>query len=271
MAYGFCDSIGMQFIQGNNRNQSYFSTLEEQVSAENSVRLIDAFIDKLDLQQLGFSSTIHKSEGRPPYAPGVLLKLYLYGYLNKIRSSRKLEKECSRNIELQWLLQCLQPNYHTIADFRKIHGAALQSMFRLYIQFLSDAGLLGKTTIGIDGSKFKAVNSKKNNYNQKKIDKHQQFIKDKTEKYLAELDDLDKQEASNNNDEFEIKKEKIKQGLEKLKERSIKYDTLQQQLNNTADRQISTTDTDSRSILITKSIVEVAYNVQNAVDLPAGR
>ncbi len=256
----------MQFIQGNNRNQSYFSTLEEQVSAENSVRLIDAFIDKLDLQQLGFSSTIHKSEGRPPYAPGVLLKLYLYGYLNKIRSSRKLEKECSRNIELQWLLQCLQPNYHTIADFRKIHGAALQSMFRLYIQFLSDAGLLGKTTIGIDGSKFKAVNSKKNNYNQKKIDKHQQFIKDKTEKYLAELDDLDKQEASNNNDEFEIKKEKIKQGLEKLKERSIKYDTLQQQLNNTADRQISTTDTDSRSILITKSIVEVAYNVQNAVD-----
>jgi transposase len=254
----------MQFIQGNNRHQSYFSTLEGQVSADNAVRLIDAFIDKLDLQKLGFANTLHKSEGRPAYAPQVLLKLYLYGYLNKIRSSRKLEKECSRNIELQWLLQNLTPNYHTIADFRKVHAQRLQSMFKLYVQFLCDTGLLGKTTIGIDGSKFKAVNSKKNNYNQKKIDKHRQFIDDKTAKYLQQLDELDKEE--NNSDELVIKKEKIKQGLEKLKERTIKYDTLQQQLDATDDKQISTTDTDSRSILITKSIVEVAYNVQNAVD-----
>src|SRR3982750_2534397 len=157
----------MQFIQGSNRQQTYFTTLEDQVGADNPVRLIDAFVDKLHLQQLGFTHTVHKSEGRPPYAPGVLLKLYLYGYLNKIRSSRKLERECSRNIELQWLLQGLQPNYHTIADFRKLHAMPLQSMFRLYVHFLGDAGLLGKTTIGIDGSKFKAVNSKKNNYNQK--------------------------------------------------------------------------------------------------------
>ena len=254
----------MQFITGNNRHQSYFSTLEDQVSADNAVRLIDAFIDKLELQQLGFSKTIHKSEGRPPYAPQVLLKLYLYGYLNKIRSSRKLARECSRNIELQWLLQNLQPNYHTIADFRKLHAVPLQNMFKLYVQFLSDADLLGKTTIGVDGSKFKAVNSKKNNYNQKKIDKYQQFITDKTTKYLQELDELDKEE--NNSDELIIRKEKIQQGLAKLKERTIKYDTLQQQLNATEDRQISTTDTDSRSILITKNIVEVAYNVQNAVD-----
>ena len=254
----------MQYIQGNNRNQTYFITLDDQLAADNPVRLIDAFVDKLDLQKLGFTGTVHKSEGRPPYAPQVLLKLYLYGYLNKIRSSRKLEKECSRNIELQWLLQSLQPNYHSIADFRKLHAAPLQSMFKLYIQFLSDADLLGKTTIGIDGSKFKAVNSKKNNHNQKKIDKHQQFIALKTAKYLQELDELDA--AENNSDELAIKKEKIKQGLEKLKERSIKYDTLQEQLNATDDKQISTTDTDSRSILITKSIVEVAYNVQNAVD-----
>jgi transposase len=259
----------MQFIQGTNRNQSYFSTLEAQVSADNAVRLIDAFIDKLDpiaigLEKLGFAKTVHRSEGRPPYAPSVLLKLYLYGYLNKIRSSRKLEKECSRNIELQWLLQNLQPNYHTIADFRKLHAQALQNMFKIYVQFLNDAGLLGKTTIGIDGSKFKAVNSKKNNYNQKKIDKHRQFITDKTEKYLQELDELDNQETGS--DELDIKKEKIAEGLKKLKERSIKYDTLQEQLNNTNDKQISTTDTDSRSILIVKSIVEVAYNTQNAVD-----
>ena len=254
----------MQYIQGNNRHQTYFASLEDQVLADNPVRLIDAFIDKLDLQKLGFNTTVPKTEGRPAYAPQVLLKLYLYGYLNKLRSSRKLERECSRNIELQWLLQNLQPNYHTIADLRKVHAMALQNMFKLYVQFLSDENLLGKSTIGIDGSKFKAVNSKKNNYNQKKIDKHQQFIVDKTAKYLQELDALDTEE--NNSDELIIKKEKIQQGLAKLQERTIKYDTLQEQLNATDDKQISTTDTDSRSILITKSIVEVAYNVQNAVD-----
>ncbi len=257
----------MQFITGNNRQQTYFSTLEEQVAADNPVRLIDAFIDKLDLQKLGFTNTVHKSEGRPPYAPAVLLKLYLYGYLNKIRSSRKLEKECSRNRELEWLLQCLQPNYHTIADFRKLHAKPLQAMFKLYVQFLAGAGLLGKTIIGIDGSKFKAVNSKKNNFNQKKIDKHYQFIEDKTQKYLSELDELDKQEAAQGRtDDLIIKKEKIAEGLKKLKERTIKYDTLQQQLDNTEDKQISTTDADSRSIIIVKNIVEVAYNTQNAVD-----
>jgi transposase len=257
----------MQFIQGNNRHQTYFATLEEQVSPDNPVRLIDAFIDKLDLPKLGFTNTVHKSEGRPPYSPAVLLKLYLYGYLNKIRSSRKLEKECSRNSELQWLLQSLQPNYHTIADFRKVHAKSLQFMFRLYVQFLGDAGLLGKTTIGIDGSKFKAVNSRKNNFNQKKIDKHQQFIEVKTAKYLAELDELDKKEAATGGaDNLQIKKEKIALGLAKLKERTIKYDTLQEQLNNTEDKQISTTDVDSRSIITVKNIVEVAYNIQNAVD-----
>ena len=256
----------MQFITGSNRQQTFFTTLEDQVATDNPVRLIDAFIDKLDLAKMGFTNTVHKSEGRPPYAAGVLLKLYLYGYLNKIRSSRKLEKECSRNRELEWLMQNLQPNYHTIADFRKVHAASLKSIFRLYVQFLGDAGLLSKTTIGIDGSKFKAVNSKKNNFNQNKIDKHQQFIKDKTEKYLRELDELDAHENKTGSDELQIKKEKIAQGLAKLKERTIKYDTLQDKLNNTDDKQISTTDTDSRSILITKAIVEVAYNTQNAVD-----
>ena len=257
----------MQFIQGSNRNQACFTTLDDQVSADNPVRLIDAFIDKLQLEKLGFTHTVHKSEGRPPYAPAVLLKLYLYGYLNKIRSSRKLEKECSRNRELEWLLQNLQPNYHTIADFRKLHAKPLQSMFKLYVQFLADAGLLGKKIIGIDGSKFKAVNSKKNNYNQKKIDKHRQFIEDKTAKYLAELDEIDKEETtSGGTDDLVIKKEKIAQGLARLKERTIKYDALQEQLNNTEDKQISTIDPDSRSIIIVKSIVEVAYNTQNVVD-----
>ena len=253
-----------RYIGGSNRHQSYFSTLEDQVSGDNAVRLIDAFIEKLDAEKLGFTKTIPKAEGRRAYAPQVLLKLYLYGYLNLILSSSALEGEYTRNIELQWLLQNLVPNYHTIADFRKEHGVALQNMFKVYVQFLSDAGLLGKTTIGIDGSKFKAVNSKKNNYNEKKIDKYRQFITDKAEKYLQELDELDKQES--NSDELQIKKEKIAEGLAKLKERTIKYDTLQEQLNNTDDKQISTTDAESRSIIIVKNIVEVAYNTQNAVD-----
>ena len=230
---------------------------------------MSAFIDKLDpiAEIRFFTGIVHKSEGRPPYAPSVLLKLYLYGYLNKIRSSRKLERECSRNIELQWLLQNLQPNYHTIADFRKLHATALQSMFRLYVQFLSEAGLLGKTTIAIDGSKFKAVNSSKHNYNQKKIDKYQQFIEDKTAKYLQELNEMDKLESAGGDELPDKKRKKIAEGsLAKLKERRIKYDKLQEQLNNTDDKQISTTDPDSRSIIIVKNIVEVAYNTQNAVD-----
>jgi len=114
----FVSIILMQHIQGTNRHQTYFSTLEEQVAADNSVRIIDAFVNKLDLQKLGLGETMPKTEGRPPYAPSLLLKLYLYGYLNKIRSSRKLEQECYRNIELRWLMQELCPNYHTIADFR---------------------------------------------------------------------------------------------------------------------------------------------------------
>ena len=255
----------MKFIEGTHRQQTYFATLDEQVSADNGVRLMDAFIDKLELAKLGFINTVHKSEGRPPYEAVVLLKLYLYGYLNKIRSSRKLEGECSRNIELQWLLKQLQPNYHTIADFRKLHSKALQNMFRLYVHFLSDAGLLGKTTIAIDGSKFKAVNSKKNNYNQNKIDKHRKFIEEKTSRYLQHLDELDAQENTQA-DDVVVKKEKIAEGLQKQKERSIKYDDIQQALDATTDRQVSITDPDSRSILVTKSIVEVAYNVQNAVD-----
>jgi transposase len=253
-----------KFITGADRHQTIFTTLEDQVAADNPVRLMDAFVNKLEAEKLGFTKATASTEGRPPYAPQVLLKLYLYGYLNKIRSSRKLARESIRNTELQWLLQNLQPNYHTIADFRKQHGQALQNMFKLYVQFLDEAGLLGKTTIAVDGSKFKAVNSKKSNYNQKKIDKHRGFIEEKTQKYLQELDELDKQESSS--DELTIKKDKIAEGLKQLKERSIKYDSLQQQLDNTDDKQISTTDTDSRSIIIVKSIVEVAYNTQNAVD-----
>jgi len=254
----------MEFIQGVNRHQTYFSTLEEQVAADNSVRFIDAFVEKLDLQKLGFSNTVHKGEGRPPYGPQVLLKLYLYGYLNKIRSSRKLEKECSRNVELQWLLQNLKPNYHTISDFRKHYGQAIKNLFKLYVHFLDELSLLGKQTIAVDGSKFRAVNSRKNNYNQKKIDKHQAMIEEKADNYLKELDELDKEETDDGG--LSYRKEEVEAALQRLMERKIKYDDLQQQLDNTEEKQISTTDAESRALIINKNIVEVAYNTQAAVD-----
>jgi transposase len=254
----------MQHIQGTNRHQTYFSTLEQQVAADNPVRIIDAFVNKLDLQKLGFSQTILQSEGRPPYAPALLLKLYLYGYLNKIRSSRKLEQECTRNIELRWLMQELCPNYHTIADFRKQYSEALKNLFKLYVHFLGEMGLLGKQTIAVDGSKFRAVNSRKNNYNQRKIDKHQAMIEDKADTYLKELDEIDKDETGDNG--LSYRKEEVEAALQRLTERKIKYDELQQQLDNTEEKQISTTDPESRALIINKNIVEVAYNTQTAVD-----
>lgn len=260
----FASLIVMQFKQGTNRHQTCFITLDQQVSPGNPVRLIDAFVDKLDLPKLGFSRTTPKGEGRPPYAPPVLLKLYLYGYLNKVRSSRKLEQECYRNIDLRWLMQELCPNYHTIADFRKQHSEALCNLFKLYVHFLDELELLGKQTIAVDGSKFRAVNSRKNNYNQKKIDKHQAMIEQKAADYLSQLDELDKDDTNNNEPSYH--KEEVEAALQRLMERRIKYDDLQQQLDNTEEKQISTTDAQSRALIINKNIVEVAYNTQAAVD-----
>jgi transposase len=176
----------MHFIEGVNRYQLQFSCLEDNVSSDNPVRLMDAFVDKIDLSQIGITNTMLKAEGHPPYHPSVLLKLYLYGYLNRIRSSRKLQTECYRNLEVRWLTGELTPNYHTIADFRKEHPKALKALFKLFVLFVKEQGLLGGELVGIDGSKFRAQNSKKNNYNQKKIDRHQAYIDNKTEAYLKE-------------------------------------------------------------------------------------
>lgn len=260
----FASTVVMQFKQGTNRNQTSFTTLDQQVRDNNAVRIIDAFVDKLNLQKLGLSNTVHKSEGRPPFAPQLLLKLYLYGYLNKIRSSRKLQQECCRNIELRWLMQELTPNYHTIADFRKDNSESLKNLFKLYVQFLDELDLLGKQTVAIDGSKFRAVNSSKNNYNQRKIEKHRAMIKQKADQYLKELDELDKDETDEGGPSY--RKEEVEAALQRLTERKIKYDDLQQQLDDTEGKQISTTDADSRAIIINKNIVEVSYNTQAAVD-----
>jgi transposase len=260
--------MGMKIIQGSSRRQMQFTSLDDLITADNAVRIIDSFVEKLELLQLGIVVQQPKSKAKPGGAPRfddrLLLKLYLYGYLNKIRSSRKLEQECNRNVELRWLMQELVPNYHTIADFRKNHHAALKNLFKLYVHFLDELNLLGKQTIAIDGSKFRAVNSSKNNYNQRKIDKHKTMIEEKADKYLKELDELDKDDTDDNSPSY--RKEEVEAALQRLTERKIKYDDLQQQLDNTEEKQISTTDADSRAIIINKNIVEVSYNTQTAVD-----
>lgn len=258
----------MKIIQGTSRHQIQFSSLDNLLATDNPVRILDAFVEKFDMKQLGILPHNSKQQSHSGGAPGfdnkLLLKLYLYGYLNKIRSSRKLEQECRRNVELRWLMQELVPNYHTIADFRKNHPDSLKNLFKLYVQFLDELNLLEKQTIAIDGSKFRAVNSSKNNYNQRKIDKHQAMIAEKADKYLKELDELDNDETDDNGPAY--RKEEVEAALQRLTERKIKYDDLQQQLNNTEEKQISTTDTDSRAIIINKNIVEVSYNTQGGVD-----
>jgi transposase len=266
----------MKTIQGISRQQIQFTSLDDLVAADNPVRILDAFVERLDPIAIGLSkigigqrSVKHRTSktnpgGAPRFDNKLLLKLYLYGYLNKIRSSRKLEQECCRNIELRWLMQELAPNYHTIADFRKDHAGTLKNLFKLYIHFLNELNLLGKQTIAVDGSKFRAVNSRKNNYNQKKVDKHQAMIEEKADNYLKELDELDKDETGGSEPSY--RKEEVEAALQRLMERKIKYDDLQQQLDNTEEKQISTSDSDSRALIINKNIVEVSYNTQTAVD-----
>lgn len=160
----------MPKITGLDRHQVSFCSLEDVISLDNDVRFIDAFVEKLDLHRLGVRSLTQtdkkkkKKDGRAAFCDTLFLKLYLYAYLNGIRSSRKLEREAMRNIELHWLLQGLRPNYHSIADFRKINAPALQNLFKLFVSFLKEAGLVGSKVIAVDGTKIRGSNSKKNNY-----------------------------------------------------------------------------------------------------------
>ena len=170
----------MQHITGISRHQLRFSSLEEVIDPNNQVRFIDAFVAFIAIDKLGFKIKTLKKEGRPSFQTQVFLKLYLYGYLNGVRSGRDLEKECFRNLEMQWLLEGLRPNYHSITDFRKDNPQALKKLFKLYVSFLKDADLIGGETIAIDGTKSRAHNSKKANFNQKKIDKHLAYIEAKT-------------------------------------------------------------------------------------------
>jgi len=249
----------MQHIQGISRHQLQMVSLEDTITATNPVRFIDAFVNVIDFEKIGFQPRVLKQEGRPSFATSVFLKLYLYGYLNGVRSSRRLEKECLRNIEVQWLLEAICPNYHSIADFRKDNPKALKQLFKLFVSFLKDAELIAGETIAIDGTKSRAHNSKKANFNQKKIDKHKEYIEAKSQEYLDQLEENDIQENP-------VAIKNIQEKIERLKQNKIKYELLEEQLKTSGEPQISTTDADSRALLVQGQVVEVSYNIQAAVD-----
>jgi len=251
----------MKYIIGQDRNQIplFASSLEDAISQDNEVRLIDMFVGSLKLEDFGFKVNFIEN-GRPAYQPADLLKLFIYGYLNRIRSSRALEKECGRNIELMWLMKCLAPDHNTISNFRKDNPKAIRRVFRATVQLASHFDLIGGKLVAGDSTKLRAQNSKKNNFNQGKIEKHIAYIDARLEEYSKILASEDKDAVS------EIEKSEILDKIKKHKERKARYQDFSQQLENTGETQISTSDPESRQLITRNNITEVAYNIQTTVD-----
>lgn len=247
----------MKFIPSIPRNQVLFSgaCLEEAISLENEVRYIDAFVDSLPLQKLGFRLEFAEN-GRPAYHPATLLKLFIYGYLNRIRSSRCLEKECRRNIEVMWLLGQLTPDHNTIANFRKNYPKAITQVFRATVQMARSFQLIGGQLLAGDSTKLRAQNSKKNNYNQGKIARHLAYIESKLADYTQALALVDNA----------AERDKITHAMAKHLHWQQYYRQLAQQLKSSGEEQVSTSDPESRQMIIRNTITEVAYNVQVTVD-----
>jgi transposase len=246
----------MKFIQGHNRNQInlFPVSLDQSVDPDNEVRLIDLFVDSLSIKDYGFRMD-YIENGRPAYHPADLLKLFIYGYMNKVRSTRDLEKECKRNIEVMWLLKCLRPDHNTIANFRKDNPKAIKKVFRVTVKIAKHFDLIGGKLIAGDSTKLRAQNSKKNNYNQAKIDRHIAYIDNKLEEYTRAL-------AENDGDNQQI----IQDEINKQQKRKDNYRNLEKQLKESGEPQISLSDPESRQIMIRNNITEVAYNVQTTVD-----
>lgn len=246
----------MKFVKGENRDQMQFFCLEQAVDRDNEVRLIELFVNALLLKDFGFKSEFDEN-GRPAYHPADLLKLFIYGYLNRIRSSRQLEKECKRNLELMWLMRRLAPDHNTISNFRKDNPKAIQKVFRATVQLAKHFELIGGKLIAGDSTKMRAQNSKKNNFNPKKIERHIAYIDAKLEEYSGIL-------AAEDGDPAQKKEAQDK--IQKHLNQRDKYEQMRQELTETGDTQISTSDPDSRQMITRNNITEVAYNIQSTVD-----
>ena len=252
----------MEYITGQDRMQiiMFPAVMDDYVSEDNPVRVIDAFVDSLDMTSLGFERAVLKDTGRPPYAPQDLLKLYIYGYFNKFRSSRRLEKECYRNIEVIWLLKGLRPDHKTISRFCHDNPTALRNTFRAFVKLCDRCGLYGKELFSIDGSRFTAVNSKDRNFNAQKLKERIANIEARLEDYLSVLDEND---ASDLEPAAEAEIHNI---VKELVERREQYAAMITEMHTTDQTQISLTDPDCRRMSKAGRDVIVGYNVQTAVD-----
>ena len=246
----------MSHITGEERNQLIMISLEAVVSKESFVRVIDAFVNAIDLESFGFSHVCCKEEGRPPYHPSILMKLYLYGYRYGIRSSRKLEREASLNLEAMWLTMCQSPKYKTIANFRKNHSKAFREVFRSFVRLLRDWELADGKTIAIDSFKIRGQNSLKNNLNQAKIDRHLEYIDNKVAEYECQLNQCDQEEG----------RQELEAKIEQQNLRKEGYLEVQEELAKSGQEQISLTDPDARSVVLHRNIVNVGYNIQASSD-----
>jgi len=254
------------FVQGDDRMQRTLlpDSLEDYVGEDNQVRVVDVFIDELDLAALGFKGLVPARTGRPAYHPSLMLKLYLYGYLNRVQSSRRLEREAGRNVEVMWLTRRLAPDHKTIADFRKNNGRAMRQVCARFVALCRAMGLLTQASVAIDGSKFKAVNNRDRNFTRAKMEQRLAQIEESVARYLQQLDSADRQEPS---EALKAKTSRLKEKIEKLKEQMQRLEILKVTMLATPDQQISLTDPDARSMATSgRGSGVVGYNVQVAVD-----
>jgi transposase len=255
-----------RFVEGVDRGQAtlFPECLQDWIDQDNPVRAIDAFVDNLDLSGLGFDGVAAEATGRPSYHPSGLLKLYIYGYLNRVQSSRRLEREAARNVEVMWLTSRLVPDHKTIADFRKDNGAAIKRVCAQFIELCRQMGLLTTSSVAIDGSKFKAVNNRDKNFTRNKVERRRAQLQESVTRYLAQLDTADRQEPS---EELAAKTEHLKEKLVKLESEMQRLAAIEKLMLASPDQQISLTDPDSRSMATSgRGSGVVGYNVQVAVD-----
>jgi transposase len=254
-----------RFIDGEDRMQPALlpHSLEDYVDEENPVRVIEVFINELDLAALGFSGMTPAATGRPAYHPSTLLKIYLYGYLNRVQSSRRLEREAQRNIELMWLTGRLAPDFKTIADFRKDNGAPIRAVCSHFVVLCRQLGLFTRSVVAIDGSKFKAVNNRDKNYTIAKVTGRMEQIDASIVRYLRALDRADREEG----DVAEVKSVRLKEKIAGLRRQMQALKVMEQVVQDAPDQQVSLTDPDARSMATSgKGTATVGYNVQIAVD-----
>jgi len=255
-----------RFVEGLDRSQRtlFPETLEDFVAEDNAVRVIESFVEGLDLGALGFGGVDAKATGRPSYHPSVLLKLYIYGYLNAVQSSRRLEREAGRNVEVMWLTGRLVPDHKTIADFRKDYGAAIRKVCAQFVALCRRLGLLAAASVAIDGSKFKAVNNRDRNFTAAKMTRRRAQIEESVARYLHQLDSADRQEPT---EALTLRTTRLKEKIAKLEEEMRRLEGLEAERQEAPDQQISLTDPDARSMATSgRGSGVVGYNVQAAVD-----